>query len=107
MTDKTQAVSVKILEKEYRVACPKGEHVALIEAAKEVDTRMKIIRKSGRVLNHDRIGVMVALNLAHELLDARAQVESIDDTILDQIGQLQSKIASTLQNCEHYEEKLS
>ena len=96
MTDKTQAVSVKILEKEYKVSCPKGEHLALVEAAKEVDSRMKAIRNTGKVLNNDRIGVMVALNLAHDLLDARVQVDGIDDTILEQIDQLQNKINSAL-----------
>lgn len=103
MTDKTQAVSVKILEKEYKIACPEGERAALVDAAKEVDSRMQSIRKSGKVLNNDRIAVMVALNLAHELLATRSQASNIDDSVLGQIDQMQDKITSTLKNCEQYD----
>ncbi len=99
MNDKTQAVAVKIMDKEYKVACPKGEHEGLISAAKEVDARMRSIRKSGKVLNADRIGVLVALNLAHELLSAKTQVENIDDNVLDRIDQLQTRISDTMEAC--------
>jgi len=99
MSDKSQAVSVKILDKEYKVACPKGEHGALIESAREVDARMRKIRKSGKVLNADRIGVMVALNLAHELLNAQTQVNNIDSNVLDRIDQLQTRINKTMEIC--------
>ncbi|MCK5726116.1 MAG: cell division protein ZapA [Thiotrichaceae bacterium] len=105
MTDKTQAVSVKILEKEYKIACPEGEHPALVEAAKEVDTRMQAIRKSGKVLSNDRVAVMVALNLAHELLATRSEVDEIDETVIDQIDKMQDKISLTLKNCEQYDNK--
>lgn len=99
MSEKPQAVNVKILDKEYKVACPKGEQEALIASAKEVDSRMRAIRKSGKVLNADRIGVLVALNLAHELLNAKTQVNNIDDNVLDRIDQLQSRINETMQHC--------
>ncbi len=103
MNDKTQAVAVKIMGKEYKVACPKGEHESLISAAKEVDTRMHSIRKSGKVLNADRIGVLVALNLAHELLSAKTQVENIDDNVLDRIDQHQARIHETMETCAAHE----
>ncbi len=99
MSNKPQAVNVKILDKEYKVACPKGEQDALIASAGEVDKRMRAIRKSGKVLNTDRIGVLVALNLAHELLTAQTQVNNIDSTVLDRIDQLQNRISQTMQTC--------
>ncbi len=99
MNDKVQAVAVKIMDKEYKVACPKGEHESLVASAKEVDTRMRDIRKSGKVLNADRIGVLVALNLAHELLTAKTQVTNIDDNVLDRIDQLQARIHETMETC--------
>jgi len=103
MNDKTQAVAVKIMDKEYKVACPKGEQEALIASAKEVDTRMRSIRKSGKVLNADRIGVLVALNLAHELLNAKTQVDNIDENVLDRIDQLQTRIQETMDTCASHE----
>lgn len=103
MNDTTQAVSVRILDKEYKVSCPKGEHESLLESAKEVDSRMREIRKTGKVINSDRIGVMVALNLAHELLNATTQVNNIDSNVLDRLDKLQTNIKETLETCAQHD----
>lgn len=103
MNDKSQAVSVNILDKEYKIACPKGEQKSLIKSAKEVDSRMRAIRKSGKVLNADRISVMVALNLAHELLNVQTQVDNIDSGLLDRIDKLQTRIHTTMETCAEHE----
>lgn len=66
-----EPISVKILGKEYTVACPIGQEPALLQAAKFVDQEMRGIREAGKVLDNDRIAVIVALNLAHELLQQR------------------------------------
>lgn len=101
MSESTQAVTVKILDKEYKVGCPKGEHESLIGSAKEVDKRMREIRQSGKVLSSDRIAVMVALNLAHELVNTKTQVENIDDDVFDRLENLQEQIADTLKRCSN------
>ena len=70
MTQQDQArVSVRIMEKEYVIACPYDERSALLDAAEFLNTRMREIRDSGRVVGIDRIAVMAALNLAHEYLN--------------------------------------
>lgn len=66
-----ETVFVKILDKEYQVACPREERQALTESAQLLDERMKAIRGSGAVIGLERIAVMAALNLSHELLQAR------------------------------------
>lgn len=66
-----ETVFVKILDKEYQVACPREERQALIESAQLLDERMKAIRGSGAIIGLERIAVMAALNLSHELLQAR------------------------------------
>lgn len=66
-----ETVVVKILDKEYQVACPRDERQALIESAHLLDERMKAIRGTGAVIGLERIAVMAALNLSHELLQAR------------------------------------
>ncbi len=66
-----ETVFVKILDKEYQVACPREERQALIESAQLLDDRMKAIRGSGAVIGLERIAVMAALNLSHELLQAK------------------------------------
>lgn len=66
-----ETVFVKILDKEYQVACPREERQALVESAQLLDERMKAIRSTGAVIGLERIAVMAALNLSHELLQSR------------------------------------
>lgn len=80
----TETLTVHILGKDYQVACPADEREALLSSARELDSRMKVIRQSGSVIGVERIAVMAALNLAHEVLasdnsDNAADGELIDD----------------------------
>ncbi|MDX1732907.1 MAG: cell division protein ZapA [Halioglobus sp.] len=63
-------VSVKILEKEYQVACPEGQEEDLTTSAKYLDKQMRKIRDTGKVIGVERIAVMAALNISYELLQA-------------------------------------
>jgi cell division protein ZapA len=67
----TTTVSVKILDKEYQVACRHDEVDALTSSARYLDQQMRRIRESGKVFGLDRIAVMTALNLSNELLQKR------------------------------------
>ena len=60
-------MSVRILEKEYIVACAPEERTELLDSAEYLNGRMREIRDSGKIVGLDRIAVMAALNLAHEL----------------------------------------
>ena len=71
-----ETVFVKILDKEYQVACPREERQALVESAQLLDERMKAIRGTGAVIGLERIAVMAALNLSHELLQAKSSSAS-------------------------------
>lgn len=64
-------VEVRILDREYLVACPPEERDGLLSAAKMLDSRMREIRSGNRLAGIDRIAVLAALNLAHELLQVR------------------------------------
>jgi cell division protein ZapA len=66
-------VSVRILEKEYSIACGHDERAALLDSAELLNTTMQEIRSSGKIVGLDRIAVMAALNLAHDLLQLRHQ----------------------------------
>lgn len=66
----TETLAVHILDKDYQVVCPQKQREALIQAAAELDKRMKAIRQTGTVIGVERIAVMAALNLAHEVIDA-------------------------------------
>ena len=72
---KNESIFVKILDKDYQVACPPGQEQALLESARILDERMRAIRNSGSVIGLERIAVMAGLNLSHELLGATQSVE--------------------------------
>ena len=61
-------VTVHILDKEYCIACPADERANLESAARYLDGKMREIRSSGKVIGADRISVMAALNITHDLL---------------------------------------
>jgi cell division protein ZapA len=69
MAEKPTTVEVKILDKDYLVACPDDAQDALLQAAKHLDTKMREIRASGKVFGTERIAVMAALNITHNLLE--------------------------------------
>lgn len=77
MSHDSKRVTVRILDKEYQVACRADEKEALLAAAQELDQRMRQVRNTGpNVLGADRIAVMVALNLCHELQQERRKPPS-------------------------------
>jgi len=61
-------LEVKILEKDYLVACPEDKKAALRNAAGHLDAKMREIRASGKVHGTERIAVMAALNITYELM---------------------------------------
>ena len=96
MPKDSQAVNVRILDKDYKIACPVGEHKSLLSSAKYVDKQMRDIRKTGKVISMDRVAVMVALNIAHEMLNSQQQMSKIDNDVVEHLQQLQEKIQDTL-----------
>lgn len=96
-------VSVKIFDKEYTVACPEGQEQALILSAKRVDQEMRHIRENGKVLGTDRIAVMVALNLAHELLGQQgASDQELYNATLAKVDQIQTQVTEALAQYQKY-----
>lgn len=90
----SETVYVKILDKEYQVACPPEERGALLQSAQVLDERMRMIKNSGSVIGLERIAVMAALNLSHELLQAQAVQPASAD--INALSRLQQKIQSQL-----------
>lgn len=64
-------VDVSILDRQYRIACPDDERESLMAAVDYLDKKMREIKDSGKIAGTDRIAVMAALNITHELLAAK------------------------------------
>ena len=80
-----KGVEISIMGREFTVACPPEEREGLLTAVSYLDKKMCDIRDAGKVVGAERIAMMAALNLAHELLTTRAG--GVD------IGGMKSKIA--------------
>lgn len=92
-------VTVRIMGKEYSVACPQEEHEALVRSADYLNERMTSIRKRGKALGAEKIAVMAALNIARELLELKG-VEGVGAGAtaeqLQKLRQMSLDIDSTL-----------
>ena len=95
---KLHPVSIKILGKEYRIACSEDEQETLIQSAQELDEQMREIRDSGAVSGADRIAVIAALNLTHELQQAQGKSIPSKGGISAQLANLRHKIENVLEN---------
>ena len=97
--DDIKTLDIKILDRELRVACPENEREELLDAVTYLDRKMREIRDSGKITSVERIAIMAALNIAHELLTMRlgggfdlaefkrrmaAMEATIDDTLAEQ-----------------------
>ena len=68
MAESAKTIEISILGRNYKITCEDGEREALLEAVAYLDGKMGEIKKAGKVNGTDRIAVMAALNIAHELL---------------------------------------
>lgn len=89
------AVTLHILDKEYRVACQPEDKDNLIASAKLLNDRLDEIKKKGAVLGAERIAIMAALNLSHELLTGESLVNEYSD-IEQRIDGLSQKIQNSI-----------
>jgi cell division protein ZapA len=71
MADTPKTLEVTILGRSYKVACEDDEREALLQAVAYVDGKMNEVKGSGKVSGTERVAVMVALNIAHELLSTK------------------------------------
>jgi cell division protein ZapA len=89
-------VSVRILDKEYFVACPYEERSALLDSAEYLNTKMREIRDSGKIVGVDRIAVMAALNVANELLQSRGREQQVEGNLGQRLRTMRERVESAL-----------
>jgi cell division protein ZapA len=102
MSADSKGLQISVMGREFRVACPESEQKGLLEAVEYLNKKMDEIRENGKVVGLERIAIMAALNIAHELLSIKvgdgfdiAEVKrrmNHMETILDQAMFDQSKL---------------
>ena len=96
MSDMYAHVTVRILEKEYHVACPAEEKPALLASAELLNKKMREIRDAGKVVGLDRVAVMAALNLANELLLTQNKDEELKNIVGLRIRSMRDRLDDAL-----------
>ncbi len=76
----SSSLNIKIMDKDYRVACPPDQQASLQESASFLNDRLNEIKNKGSIIGTERIAIMAALNLAHELLGSKESLEDYADT---------------------------
>ena len=94
--DKVKTLDVTILDREFRVACPEDERAELLEVVSYLDKKMREVRDTGKVATVERIAIMAALNIAHELLTTRLGTGFDIGEFKRRIGSMQATIDATL-----------
>ena len=96
MTVDVSRVSVRILEKDYHVACPAEERASLLDSAELLNRKMREIRDSGKVVGLDRIAVMAALNIAHDLIESHGRDEGAESELALRLKTMRERVESAL-----------
>ena len=100
MIDQIAQVSVRILDKEYQVACPAEERTDLLDSAEILNAKMREIRDTGRIVGLDRIAVMAALNMANDLIHARARDQELEGSISDRLKVISDRVDNVLSDTQ-------
>ncbi len=103
MASEPSPVTVNILGKDYRVACPPEEREGLLQSAAFLDEKMREIRDRGRTTGSDNVAIMAALNITHELMQKQGQTEQLDSGLSTRVKNLQSKIEAALSSARQIE----
>ncbi len=96
MTTEAKPVTVQILDKDYIVACRDEEREQLFAAVELLNKRMRELRESGKVIGAERIAVMAALNLAHELHALKRRNETVTGDMDATLRRIQDKLSGAL-----------
>tara|TARA_B100000929_G_scaffold90768_1_gene71220 strand:- start:237 stop:575 length:339 start_codon:yes stop_codon:yes gene_type:complete len=96
----SKALTIRILGRDYPIACPDDERETLLNSAEYLSARMEAIQRDGKALGNERIAIMAALNITRELLDLQARQAGTPATTPDEVEQrladLQRMIEATM-----------
>jgi len=92
------AVTISLLGREFRLACPEGEEKQLLASVDYLARKLKDVRDTGKVVGNERIAIMAALNIAHELLSKRADPASAGSA--SEVAEIRGRIEAMQETVE-------
>jgi cell division protein ZapA len=89
-------VSIRILDKEYLIACPPQEQADLQRAATLLNTRLRETRESGKTIGTERLLMMAALNMANDLAKLQAREERVTTEFGSRVKAIRERVERAL-----------
>lgn len=102
MSEAIAHVTIRILDKDFHVTCPADDEQDLLASADFVHRKMREIKDSGKVIGLDRVAVMVALNLANELLSLRGHDRELKNIVDLRIRSMRERLDAALEPARHF-----
>lgn len=96
MSEESVTVTVKLLDREFLVGCKPSEREALLSAVEHLNQKMREIRHASRSPGYDRIAVLAALDITHELLMLRRSQSALSDSAGEHVAMLRRKLEEAL-----------
>ena len=103
MSEPNSVVQVKILDKEYQVNCPPADQEALMKCARYLDENMRKIKGRGNIHGIEKIAVMAALNITHDMLRKNRLINETRQITAQQVKGLEDKIDLAIANSRQLE----
>lgn len=103
MATEVDTVNISILGRDYQISCPPSEEEALRKSARYLDSQMEKVKSRGSTLAFEKVAVMAALNICHELLLKNLQNSESENNSLKKIKDLETKIEQALQSSRQIE----
>lgn len=97
--NKAEPLTIKIMEKEYRIACPAEEKDNLKASAELLNEKLNEIKQQGSVIGSERIAIMAALNMSHEVLHSQSLVVEHGD-LNQRIEELSERISNSMRDIQ-------
>ncbi|NOQ64842.1 MAG: cell division protein ZapA [Methyloprofundus sp.] len=91
-------VSLNILDKKYKIICTEEEQANLVMLAEQLDLQMREIKHTGKVSGGERMAVLAALNLSHELMQPKETNSTMGSTLNKKLSKMYLKIETALKN---------
>jgi cell division protein ZapA len=95
-------VTIDILDKSYQVSCEPEQEEELRQAARDLDDQMRAIRSTGKVIGLERVAIMAALNLSHQVLSLKSG-DQLDESQEEAIKGVTSRIDEALFQLRQFE----
>ena len=95
-TSASEPLALRLLDREFLIACAPEEREGLLEAATFLDRKMRELRANARTPGFDRLAVLAAISITHEYLGLRRQHDGADRSVTDGLAALRRKLEAAL-----------